>query len=418
MIQKLRRRFISGTMLAVCIVMLVLCIAINIINYISTNQSLTEMLQLIYDNSGTIPTYTGTDTGTEAGQEKPEKQKDPGGFSAETPYSTRYFVLTYTDNGELENADLRHIAAVTAENAEEYLAVARSSTSEYGYTGNYKYYIASTGEGQNMAVFLDCQQELHAIRVFALDSILVVLICTGLVYVLVLLFSQRAVGPVLKNMEKQKQFITDASHELKTPLTVITTSLKVLEMEVGQQKWIDKAQAQSERMGELINDLITLSRLDEETSSIRFSLFNISEAVAETAESFQDFSLARGHTLHLDIPADLTYNGNEYAVRQLVSILIDNAVKYADADTPISLSLARNKRGILLKSHNFCSGISPEDAAQLFDRFYRVDKSRSRQAGGFGIGLSIARSIVEAHRGSIRAEIPAEGEIVFLAALK
>lgn len=412
MIHKLRRRFISGTMLAVCLVMVVLFIAINIINYISTDQTLNRLLQLITDNSGTIPSFS------ETGQDKPDRQAGDGAFSPETPYSTRYFVLYFTEDGELTRADLQHIAAVTAEDAEDYLSIALTSSGSYGYTGNYKYYIAAAGESQYMAVFLDCQQELHALRVFALDSALVIIVCLGLIYLLVLFFSRRAVQPILNNMEKQKQFITDASHELKTPLTVITTSLKVLEMEVGQQKWIDKAQAQAERMGELINNLITLSRLDEQTSSIPFASFNISEAVMETAESFRDFALARGHELILNIPADLTYNGNEYAVRQLISILIDNAVKYASADTPISFSLEKARRGVLLRAHNFCSSISVEDAAQLFDRFYRVDKSRSRQAGGFGIGLSIARSIAESHRGTIQAEIPADGEIAFVVTLK
>ena len=410
MIHKLRRRFISATMLAVCLVMVVLCIAINIINYISTDQSLTRLLQLISDNSGTIPDYMENEQG------KPDGQN--GKFSAETPYSTRYFVLYYTADGELIRADLRHIAAVTEEDTADYLDVVLAASSTSGYTGNYKYYAVSDADDQYMAIFLDCQQELHALRLFALDSVLVVLICSGLVYLLVLFFSRRAVSPVLKNMEKQKQFITDASHELKTPLTVITTSLKVLEMEVGQQKWIDKAQAQTDRMRDLINDLITLARLDEETASIPFASFNISEAVLETAESFRDFSLASGHELILNIPANIFCNGNEYAVRQLISVLIDNAVKYADADTPITFSLEKSKRNILLKAHNFCSGISADDAEQLFDRFYRVDKSRSRQAGGFGIGLSIARSIVEAHKGSIRAECPAPDEIAFIVTLK
>ena len=130
----------------------------------------------------------------------------------------------------------------------------------------------------------------------------------------------------------RRRFVSDASHELKTPITVIATSLKVLEMEVGEQKWIDKAQAQTEKLKELVNSLVTLSRMDEEETPLKFADFDISAALSETADSFNESAEAAGHRLITDIAPDIHYNGDEYAVRQLVSILLDNAVKYASPD--------------------------------------------------------------------------------------
>ena len=217
--------------------------------------------------------------------------------------------------------------------------------------------------------------------------------------------------------EQQKQFITDASHELKTPITVIATSLKVLEMETGKQKWIDKAQAQTEKLTELVNSMVTLSRMDEEESPLRMEEFNVSDAVEETAGSFSDFALSHGHEMRINVEPGIKYRGDEYAVRQLVSILLDNAVKYAADATPISVELCRVRKGVVLRAENTC--VSPEniDTEKLFDRFYRADPSRSESGAGFGIGLSIARSIAEGHKGHISAEIIGD-KIVFEAELK
>ena len=286
----------------------------------------------------------------------------------------------------------------------------------YGYFNSYRFFVAQTDDGENIAIFLDCYHELRAMRVVLMWSLLADAACILLVFLLVVLLSRRAIDPVVRSAQQQKQFITDASHELKTPITVIATSLKVLEMETGKQKWIDKAMAQTEKLTSLVNSLVTLSRMDEEDSPLRMEEFPVSDAVRETAETFVDFAASKGHELRLSITDGLTYRGDEYAVRQLVSILLDNAVKYALPDSPIEFSLEKVKRGVVLRSSNACEDVAPENAQKLFDRFYRADQSRS-SGSGFGIGLSIARSIAEGHHGSIRA-IVGDGKIAFTAELK
>ena len=176
-------------------------------------------------------------------------------------------------------------------------------------------------------------------------------------------------------------------------------------METGKQKWIDKAQTQTEKLTELVNSLVTLSRMDEEKTPLHFAPFAVSDAVRETAESFRDFA------------PELAFSGDEYAIRQLVSILLDNVVKYAAEGTGIAFSLEKTKKGVLLSSVNVSrTPLAPEELDKLFDRFYRADPARSG-TGGFGIGLSIARSIAEGHKGGIRASLE-DGKICFRAELR
>lgn len=419
MIKRLQKRFIRIAMLSVTIVMVLLSLIVNIANFASTNSDLTHMLTLISENRGTIPTRTPFGDDRKEGL-KPDKK--PGGndslINQETPYATRYFCLHFDESGNLDEADLGHIAAITENETAEYVAVALKHGEGFGYYSHYKYHVVSQGDGRYMAVFLDCYQEMRAVRIVAICSLLADAICILLVYILVVVFSKKAIAPVVRSAEQQKQFITDAGHELKTPITVIATSLKLLEMETGKQKWLDKAAAQTEKLKDLVNSLVTLSRMDEEESPLHFQKFSISDAVTETAESFRDFARSNGHELQISIEPGLTYNGDEYAVRRLVTILLDNAVKYASENSGIYLTLTKSRKGVVIRSGNDCDEVVPEELNKLFDRFYRADKSRNASTGGFGIGLSIARSIAEGHKGSIRATSPGPHKIEFEVELK
>lgn len=408
MIRRLRKRFIRIATLAVTAVLLVLCLSVNIANYISVDSGLTNVLNVISDNRGTMPPMP---------HGQPPEGRPDGQLTKETPFSTRYFVLRYDGDGDLIKADLDKIAAVTEDDVGEYLSLALEHGEGYGYARGYKYRVVYNGEDRWMAIFLDDYQEMRSVREIALVSLAAMADCVALVYVIVVLCSRRAIDPVVQASERQKQFITDASHELKTPITVIATSLKVLEIETGKQKWIDKAQTQTEKLTELVNSLVTLSRMDEEKTPLHFAPFAVSDAVRETAESFRDFAESNGHALRLEIAPELAFSGDEYAIRQLVSILLDNVVKYAAEGTGIAFSLEKTKKGVLLSSVNVSrTPLAPEELDKLFDRFYRADPARSG-TGGFGIGLSIARSIAEGHKGGIRASLE-DGKICFRAELR
>ncbi len=411
MIRKLRRKFILIAMASVTLVMIFMAVTINAVNFLTTSADLASTLTVIAENQGTVPRIP---------EEKLGGREPNGHFTMETPFSTRYFVLRYDESGSLINVNMSHIAAVTESDAGTYLSIALKHGEGYGFVGStYKYYVVKGMDGKYMAVFLDCQQQMRSLSRFLLVSLIVVAACDVLVFLLVLFFSRRAIDPVIESVEKQKQFITDASHELKTPLTVINTSLKLLEMEVGNQKWIDKIRTQVEKLTGLVRDLVTLSRLDEEKPPLNIAAFDISAAVQEVAISFCDYASDRGHSLELDIQPELTFTGDEYAVRQLVSILTENAIKYADPQSVIHLTLAASRKGVVITETNPCAGIDPSQLDRLFDRFYRADKARTNSADGssFGVGLSIARSITEVHRGTIRAECPEQGVIRFTATL-
>ena len=230
-------------------------------------------------------------------------------------------------------------------------------------------------------------------------------------------YARKAVKPIAESYEKQKQFITDANHELKTPLTLILTNLDIVEAEVGKNEWLEDIRAEGERMNALVRQLVTLTRMDEDGKHVAFERFSISEMANDTLSEFAALAAGKGLRLSADVQPHIEYCGDEAAIRRVVSILLDNAVKYTDSGGSILLRLEESKKSVVFSTSNPCTGLDTAELDRLFDRFYRPDRSRSKQTGGFGVGLSIAQSIVEAHHGSLRAECPEEGMIRFVAVL-
>ena len=427
MIERLRKRFIRIAVLSVALVMLLLSVVVNVSNYLSVNADIDSLLEMLSDDGrpGAVPHSGGDNHGMmREDAQRPDGEAGwfdgRGGkrFNPETPFSTRYFVLYFDEQGELQANDLAHIAAVEEDEISEYLAVAVKSGEGSAYYGGYKYLVTAQRNGGYKAVFMDCYSQLRSVRMLALLTFAADAVCLLLVYGLVVVFSKKAIDPVVRSAKQQKQFITDASHELKTPLTVMRTSLKVLEMETGHSKWIDKANSQTDKMTELVNSLVTLSRMDEEEPPVALADFDLSAAVGETVESFLDSAAAEGHPIKTDIADGVVFRGDETMIRQLASILLDNALKYALPGGEITLSLKREHRGIVLRQSNPCEEIAESDLEKLFDRFYRADPSRSSERKGFGVGLSIARGIVEAHKGKISASCPENEIIEFTVVLK
>lgn len=232
---------------------------------------------------------------------------------------------------------------------------------------------------------------------------------------LVSLFSLRAIHPLIENAVRQKQFITDAGHELKTPLTAISANMDVLELDIGENEWIRATRQQIAGMGALIKEMIYLSRMDEDDSGLEMADFNLSKVVLEIAEPFEGMAEYTGRNMKLNVQDNLYIHGNEAAVQRLVSILCDNAVKYAPEGDEILLELSKEGKQICLMTENAQSEpLPPDELKHLFDRFYRGDKSRSKESGGFGIGLSVARAVMEKHGGTIQAVITQEGRMRIL----
>ena len=228
---------------------------------------------------------------------------------------------------------------------------------------------------------------------------------SGLVAVLVLIYilSGIVVKPIAKNIEKQKRFITDAGHELKTPITVIDADAELVELDYGENEWLTDIKKQTKRLATLTKDLIYLSRVEEDGYKPACLDFPISDMISERAMSFLAIAKTKGKELELNIEPMLSFRGDEKSISQLVSLLMDNAIKYSDEQGIISLNLYKSGKSIVIDMYNTCEYVDPHSVERIFDRFYRADESRSRETGGYGIGLSIAKAIVTRHKGKIRA---------------
>ena len=322
---------------------------------------------------------------------------------AKGPFTIRKVGLAAHFSAAAAHAVTAH-AAVDRTAAEDYAREVWASGKDSGFRGDYRFVLTREEDGIRV-IFLDCGRNLSSFRTTLLASVGVSLLGLGAVLVLLILFSGWIVKPVAESYEKQKRFITDAGHEIKTPLTIISADADLLELECGENEWLTDIRRQAERLTGLTNDLIYLSRMDEEQPRLQPIEFPLSDVTEEVVQSFQAPARAQKKELTMELRPMLAFTGDEKAIRQLVSVLLDNAVKYAPEGGTISVRLEKEGRGVKLSVTN--STVRPVEQEELnciFDRFYRADQSRSSAAGGYGLGLAIARSIVAAHKGKIRAD--------------
>ncbi len=408
MIKSLRRKFIAIAMASVIIVLGCIMVIANLVNYSSVNRDADAKLTILEENDGIFP----------RGGEPGDGLKLQGyGISAETPFDTRYFSVRLKEDGTLLAVDTGKIAAVSTETAAAYAAELWSRGAESGFQDSYKYRAVTQADGTVLYLFLDCTRELDTFYAFLLTSLLVSGVGLLLVFLLVLLFSRLLLRPVAESYQKQRQFITDASHELKTPLTIIDASADVLEMENGKNEWTGSIKKQVARLASLTEKLVFLSRMEEAGDHSPRTDFSLSDAVLETARSFEPLASAQGKTMLLEVAPNITLHGQESAIRQLVSILLENAVKYTEEGDAITLSLRASGKLKTLVVANPAPNLTPGKWDVLFERFYRADVSRSSETGGYGIGLSVAAAIVAAHKGKIHARCTEEHQMLFTVTL-
>lgn len=421
MIRDLRKKFILVAMLSTMLVLTAIMGVVNFSNYREMLGRADEMTALLEKNDGKFPEEpshhesenkekqdTSSDNGvqddTEIPPVRPENdEKDKSHFSVETPFETRYFTVTVDEDGNVTDCDLDRIAAVDEETAEEYTQTVQQKSQTTGFQGIYRYRVTETEDGEKY-VFLDCRREISNFRTVLVTTISVSLLGLAAVFVLVVIFSRMVFRPVEESIQKQKRFITDASHELKTPLTIIDANTEVMEMESGESQWTKSTRKQIQRLSGLVQQLVTLSRLDEEKGLEEKCDFCISEAVSECVQPYEALAQAREKNLTLNIEENLSYTGDERSIRQLVGILMDNAVKYSAENGSIILTLKKKGKKIFLEVYNDADNLPQGKLDVLFERFYRLDSSRNSGTGGSGIGLSVAKAIVQAHKGRIAAE--------------
>ena len=417
MIRKLRKKFMAAAVAAVFLVLLVLIGAMNVLNYRGLAADADRTLQILSSNNGSFPRqmFREQDRPAEPGappfrEESPSGESGGGFFAArrgdsrELAYQTRYYTVRFDENGAVSQINLDHLASLTEEEALSLAEGVYAAGKEKGFAGEYRY-CRTADAGETLLLFLNCEREFSTFRSFLYGSVGISLAGTLAVFLLLLLFSGRIVRPIAESHEKQKRFITDAGHELKTPITVIRADAEVLQSELeGENEWIADIRRQTDRLAELTAELVYLSKMEEENAALSLQELSLSELVDETARSFQGPARAKGMEFRSSVEPGLTVSGDEKALARLVSILMDNAMKYSPEGGTAELKLERSGKNARLTVKNSTFPMEKGNADHLFERFARGDRSRSSETGGFGLGLAIAKAVTEAHRGKIHAE--------------
>ena len=397
MINKLKRKFLVTGTVSMFILMAVLVAIMNTINYRQVVTDADSVLDVL--SQPNLPVFLEKDF--------PDRPEDfsgfvPPGMSPEVPYESRFFDVQVSPDGEIVRSDLSRIASVDDESAHDYINTALKSKSARGFIGSFRYSKDTDSNGTRI-IFLDCGRKLDAFRSFLWTSVIVGLSGCLVVFIAFILAAGKIVSPVAESYEKQKRFISDAGHEIKTPLTIISANVDLLEAD-GEKEELTDIRAQTKRLTELTNNLVMLSKMEETEHTVQKIEFPLSDLVRETAGSFRAPASSRGLDLSVSIAPDITMNGSPDLIRQLVTILLDNAVKYSAEEGKITVNMSIHRKAITLSVENpLTEAVSETDLNLVFDRFYRTDKSRNSETGGHGIGLSIAKAITEAHGGSISA---------------
>lgn len=411
MIKKLRFKLIAVAMMAMFLVLAVIIGTINIMNYRGVLAEADEILAALAVNDGRLPTEAENRNGEKENgdapkdKEKEERREEGEGVKQKIVNESRFFSALIGSDGQVLRTETTHINAIDDAAAGEMAQAIAVSKNTTGFADSYRYAVFSRSEGK-LIIFLDCARNLNTYHRFLAASLGISAVGLVAVYILILLMSRWIMRPAQESYEKQRRFITDAGHEIKTPITIIDADAEVLEMELGGNEWLQDIRAQSRRLRDLTNNLIFLSRMEEEKAPLQMIEFPLSDMVSETVQSFQAVAMTQNKQVSAEVEPMLSMNGDQKSIRQLLSILLDNAVKYSPEGGQIRLTLRRQGKGVMLQVYNTAEQMDREELPYLFDRFYRTDKSRNSQTGGYGIGLSIAQAVVQAHKGKIWAASP------------
>lgn len=402
MLKKLRRKFTAVAMMSVFVVLVLILGSVTAANYINVKRTADERIDLIEQNGGTFPLHSDF-----------FGLLMPGGrLSEESPFDTRYFTVIFNADGKPVAINTGSIAAVDRQTALALAVEAVSQGSSAGFREHFRYRVCNYVNGK-LVIFVDSSRELASFSSFLRAAVFAGLLGLLLVFLLVVIFSKTAIKPIAESYAKQKRFITDASHEIKTPLAIINSANEVLEIENGESDWTKSIANQVNRLSELTCKLILLSRMDEEGYKPQKLRFNLSDVCLDTAHSFDAVAQANGKQYDVNIQPDVFFDGDEKNITQLLSLLLDNAMKYSDANGRICFSLTTNGKNKVITVENTVTHIKQGNLSVLFERFYRSDESRSSETGGSGIGLSVAKAIVTSHGGRISAYSPDGKKIIF-----
>ncbi|MBY9077906.1 HAMP domain-containing histidine kinase [Paenibacillus sp. HN-1] len=415
MFDKLRNRFLIVNLVTISLIMLVAFASIYIIMYQNVRADIDMELHRSADSPQKSPGQRDggspgqPDQGSPSGGGGPTDGGSGGGGGQAFERSVAFTVQTdKTYEITTTKAPFDMDASLYPQALQEALSM-KKDTGSFSLDGSKWTYLKQPNAEGYIFVFLDTSD-----RQDILTKLIYTFAAVGMVMLVVLYFTSRyfanrSIKPVKEAFEKQKQFIGDASHELKTPLAIINTNADVLlanseDTIRNQSKWLNYIKSEAERMSRLTSDLLYLTEMDDSRTRMMVREFNMSEATENTILTMEAVIFEKQLSLDYDIEPGLMVRGSSEQIQQVLMILLDNAVKYVNPHGSINLTLKKAHNGILLSVSNTGAGIAPEHLTRIFDRFYRTDASRTRKQGGYGLGLAIAKSIVEQHKGKIYAK--------------
>lgn len=398
MIYRLQKKFILICTASVLAVVMLVFAVILALNLSSMNRNMDILADRVSEGGGVFP--GGFDEMPPVDIAPPTDKPTFDFITPETPFATRHFTVFFDGDGNVTQTFTESIYSISEETAIEYATDVVNGDKSRGWVSNYRYKVFSTDMGTGV-VFVDGSMNRSALMQSTTIAGIVLLVCAALVLVLIFSLSKKAVKPIAESYEKQKQFVTDANHELKTPLTLILANVEIAEAELGKNEWLDDIRAEGNRMTELVNQLVALSRMDEYSNKMNMTEIAYGEMVTETVSEFEPLAKERGKSITATVERELTVSADEALLHRLVVILLDNAVKYCDVGGEISVTLRGGRRTVLTVENTYAA-VGETEFDRLFDRFYRADKAR-KYTGGYGIGLSMAKAIVENHKGEISA---------------
>lgn len=389
--RRLRRKFILVAMGAVTVVLTLIIAGINIVNYSHVCKTADARLDYILAGKDGIDWGDEPKADSANGKEAGDSQagvhiRHFEGMTAESPFDTRYFTVTIA-GGQVADVNTARIAAVGAKRAARIAAGLYSKGRTSGFSGNYRYTTTAQDE-ETTFVFVDCSRELSSFHSFLSASVAISCIGWLAVLAIVTVASGAVIRPMVESYSKQKRFITDASHEIKTPLAVIDAANEVQEIESGESEWTQSIHEQVARLTALTERLVFLARMDEGSAGFTMTSIDLSEAVDKAAAPFESVAVSRGKRLSMSIASGVRAHADAAAVAQVVELSLR------------AVSHGKGKGGAELVVSNAVDELPEGDLDRLFDRFYRADVSRSSKTGGSGVGLSVVRAIAEAHGGS------------------
>lgn len=402
MINKLQRRFVITAMTAISLLLFIMLAALNVSNAVLMYKETGQLLDALSEPEP-IPHKNSP-------PQRPDIIFDT--FPSENAkMGAVYFSVSFDPNGEPVNANVSRIATISRSDAFQMANLVSAEGSEKGCLDGFRYKRTEMPDSGYKITFLDTGRQWNFVLRTALLSAFAGLLCWLLMLLLVVILSKKAILPIAQNLEKQRRFVTDAGHELKTPLAIILANTEAMELHTGQTKYSKNIRNQVSRLTGLTKNLLTLARFDEDRPLENVESFDFSALVRDTAAMFRESAELKRLTVQSSVQDGLFLRGNREQLTQLLSILMDNAVKYSPENGEISVKLTGAEHLLLELRNSVSSADIPTEL--MFDRFYRADESRSQKSGGYGIGLSAAQAIVQNHGGSISAEYDGSDTICF-----